>query len=206
MVVVCLAAGCSRTVTPIVTYGEQMAVEVTLRGNVDAGSNGYFMVLSADPNYKIPLPWPNQIDAAPEMLEPGTTPLIGSIEAYYSNFYNSWSGYVLLEPAGYTLVKGPFVLGQSATREYLSPPGAASSKLTFLVRLGSLYSTIPDKIYFDFVSVPWIGGSAKIPKDHLPSTNNYISKVTGSIVEVTEFEEASIEASLDILKVKIEVQ
>lgn len=198
--------GCSRTVTPIVTYGEQMIVEVTLRGNVDTSANCYFMVFGSDQNYKIPLPWPNQIDAAPEMLEPGTVPLVGSIEAYYSNFYNSWSGYVLLEPAGYTLVKGPFVLNQVSTREFLSPLGAVSSKLNFEFRLGRLFTTIPDKIYFDVVSVPWTGGGARIPKDHLPSTNNYISKVTGSIIEVPEFEETSVEASLDILKVRVEIQ
>ena len=39
--------GCARTVTQIVTYGDQMAVEVELRGTMEVNANRYFLVLAA---------------------------------------------------------------------------------------------------------------------------------------------------------------
>ncbi|MDD5382965.1 MAG: hypothetical protein PHH60_04855 [Candidatus Margulisbacteria bacterium] len=198
--------GCARNVTPIVSAGDQIVVEVTLRGNIDVSANRYFLVLSADPNYKIPLPPPYQLDDAPELIEPGTTPLIGSAEAYYTNFYSTWSGYVLADPIGYTLVKGPFTIGQSPTREVLSTLGNISTKVSFSFRLGRLFATVPDQIYFDIIALPWANGLAKIPADHLPTSSNYILKYSGSYVVVDDTEDSSLDPSIDILKCRVDIQ
>lgn len=198
--------GCARTVTQLVTYGDQMVVEVTLKGNLDADANRYFLVVSDRSDYKVPLPPPDLIEEAREFIEPGTNPTVGSSEAYYTNFYSTWSGYIILEPSGITLVKGPFVIDQTPTEEVLGNLGEVSTKINFSFRLGKIFDTVPDPIYFDFVTVSWPDGPEKIPDDHLPSTNNYISKVSGSIVTVNDEEDSELDPSLDILDCKVEIQ
>ncbi|MBU1026577.1 MAG: hypothetical protein KKA31_02485 [Candidatus Margulisbacteria bacterium] len=199
-------SGCAKTVTQLVTYGDEMVVEVTLRGNVDIGANRYFLIVSSDPAYKVPLPAPDYLEDAPELIEPGDTPSIGSVEAYYTNFYNTWSGYVILDPSGFTMVKGPFVVGTTPTREVLSSLTEISSILTFSFRLGRMFATVPDQVYFDFVTVPWPDGNIKIPTDHLPSSNNYILKISGSLVTIDDETDLDLEASEDIVNCRVEIQ
>jgi hypothetical protein len=204
--VISLIAGCAQTVTQLVAFGDQMAVEVTLKGKADVNANRYFLVVSSNPSYKVPLPPPDIISEAPELVEPGIIPAAGSPEAYYANFYSTWSGYVILDPGGYYLIKGPFVIGQTPTREVLSGLGEIGTKLNFSFRLERIFSTVPDQIYFDFISVAWPSGQAKIPSDHLPSTNNYISKTVGSIVTVVDGEDSGLDAGLDIVSCRVEIQ
>ncbi|MFH1683669.1 MAG: hypothetical protein ABIA67_02170 [Candidatus Margulisiibacteriota bacterium] len=201
-----IASGCSRTVTPIVSYGEELVVSVTLRGNIDLNSNRYFMVISDNANYKIPLPPPDQLDVAPEFIEPDMTPQVGSLEAYFTNFFSTWSGYVILNTTGYELVKGPFIQGQAPTREVLATLGNISNTISFSFTLDRLFATIPDQIYFDVVSVPWPTGEEKVPSDHLPSSDNSISKIAGSIKNIDDDQDNSLDASLDILDCRVEVQ
>lgn len=205
--VVCLLlVGCARTVTQLVTYGEQMVVEVTLRGNFDVNANRYFLVLSDRSDYKVPLPPPDFLEEAPEFLEPGMTPTTGSPEAYQNNFYSTWSGYIVIDTSGYSLVKGPFVLGQVPTREVIGNIGEASDRLSFSFRLGRIFSAIPNPIYFDLVAVPWPDGGEKIPADHLPTTNNYISSLEGSVITVEDDPAGALDASLDIENCRVEIQ
>jgi hypothetical protein len=199
-------SGCAKTVTPLVNYGEQLLVTVTLRGTADPSNNRYFLVLSADPNYRLPLPPPNQLSLAPEFIEPEMTPVTGSREAYFTNFFNSWSGYLIMEPLGFTLVKGPFSTSQTPTREVQQGLGTLSNTLTFSFRLGKLWATVPDKIYFDVVTVPWPSGLEKVPADHLPTTNNNISKLSGSIVVVDDLQDPGVDVGLDIINCRLEVQ
>ncbi len=200
-------AGCAKTVTQYVTYGNQMVVEVTLRGTMEVSANRYFMVLATDAGYKIPLPPPDNIDY--EFIEPGTVPRLGSMEAYYANFYSSWEGYCMVEPAGYFLVDGPFIQGVEITREVLTTIGEVSTKIKFNFRLNQIFQTaVPDIIYFDFVSVPWPADAAKLPADHLTSTNAYISsaKVSGSTQTVNDEANYALPGSLDILQCTVTIQ
>lgn len=207
LVVSCLLlVSCARTVTQIVTPGDEMLVEVTLRGTLDADANRYFLVVSTSENYSIPLPSPDLNMDTPELIEPGTTPTTGSEEAYHTNFYSTWSGYIIIDPAGYSLVRGPFAADQTPTREVIANLGEASAKISFSFRLGQIFETIPDQIYFDFITVSWPDGAQKIPDDHLPSINNYISKISGSIVPIDDGEDSELDPSLDILDCKVEIQ
>jgi hypothetical protein len=202
------SSGCARTVTPLWTYGDQMLVEVTMKGAIATNANRYFLALSLDPNYKIPLPPPDLDQEAPEFIEPGMTPLVGSPEAYYTKFFSTWSGYIVLDLNEYYLAKGPFVINQSFTREVISVLEETGEKITFSFRLEQMFGALPDQtqIYFDFVSVPWPDGEEKIPTDHLPSTNNYISNIAGSIFSVDDLEDPSLDPSLDIVKCRVEIQ
>lgn len=212
LVVSCLLlVSCARTVTKIVTYGSEMVVEVELRGTMEANSNRYFMVLSSNSNYKFSLPSPdNIINGVPyEFIEPETTPYTGcgSAEGYYSNYYSSWSGYIYVGPEGYILVKGPFAQGQTATRESISSLGEVSSTVKFSFRLEKIFgSTIPDTIYFNFVSVDWPTDSAKFAKDYLSTTNPYISKVQYSTVTISDEEDSTLNPALDVLSCKVTIQ
>jgi len=198
-------AGCAKTVTTIVTYGDQMVVEVTLRGTMEATANRYFMVLSSDPVFKVPYPPPDNISY--ELIEPGTTPLLGSITDYYTNYYSTWSGYIAVEPGGFFSVAGPFVEGVTITRESISTLGEPSTKITFNFRLSRIFgASIPSTIYFDFLSVPWQTDQPKLPADRLTSTNAYISKVVSSAITITDEENLSLDAATDILKCTVSIQ
>lgn len=201
-----LASGCAQTVTQLVTFGDQMSVEVTLKGTMEVNANRYFLVVSSNPVYKVPLPPPDIIADAPEFIEPGMVPTTGSPEAYYTNFYSTWSGYIVLDSGGYSLVKGPFVINQTPTREVLSGMGEISAKISFSFSLDRIFAAVPDQIYFDFISVAWPDGQARIPSDHLLTTNNYISKAVGSIVTVVDGEDSGVDGSLDIISCRVEIQ
>ncbi len=200
------SSGCARTVTSIVTYGDQMVVEVSLRGTLDINNDRYFMVCSADPNFKIPLPPPDNIIF--EFIEPGMSPQQGSLSDYYTNYYSTWSGYVVMDPSGFTLVKGPFTLGVDASREVIATPGDLNtSKIRFTFPLERLFgASVPDKIYFDFATVPWPTGAQKFCADHLTTTNAYISKVSGSIQTIYDGEDGSVDAALDIVSCTVTIQ
>ncbi len=202
-----IAAGCARTVTSIVDFGETMVVEVTLRGTINYNANRYFLVLSDKAAFKIPLPSPYVDLSSPEFLEPGMTPTLGSIEAYYSNYYSTWSGFIEADPAGYELVPGPFILGAATTKESLGNYGTIGAKLNFTFNLAKVFgAALPDKIYFDIVAVPWPDGLAKIPDDHLNSTNAYISKISGSTASFSDPVDESVAAERDILTLQVEIQ
>lgn len=205
-ILIIILLGCARLVTPIITYGDQMEVTVTLRGTMEVNSSRYFMVISSTESYKIPLPSPDIIEAAPEFIEPGMTPHLGTEEAYYSHYFSTWSGYIILDPGGYYLIRGPFVISQTNSREVVSALDDIDTKITFSFRLGRIFDTVPDKIYFDFITVPWSEGSEKMPADHLPSTGNYISKVSGSILNIDDETNNSLDASLDIIKCRVKVE
>lgn len=206
-----LCLGCAKTVTQVVIFGDQLVVEVTLRGTMEVGANRYFLVLSSQqllgssPNFKVPLPPPDNYSF--EFIEPGMTPQLGSIADYYTNYYSTWAGYVMVEPAGNVLVKGPFVLGQSTTREVLSSLGTVSSKIKFNFRLSQIFGdSVPNPIYFDFVAVNWPADSAKMAADHLASTNAYFSKVSGTTITIQDEENNTLNSSLDILDCTVTVQ
>ena len=196
--------GCSRFATPLVVYGDQMVVEVTMRGTLDVYNNRYFMVLSTSSAYSVPLPPPDNISY--EFIEPGDTPILGTEEAYYTNYFSSWASYIILEPAGYYLANGPFVYNQTATREQIAPLGSVTNKISFTYDLSEIFTTIPDNIYFDIISVEWPTGQVKYAADHFASTNNYISKIQGSILNVTDSQDASLAVDLDIVSCRVEIQ
>ncbi|MBU0630334.1 MAG: hypothetical protein KKC80_05380, partial [Candidatus Margulisbacteria bacterium] len=201
-----LITGCARTVTQIVPSGAEMVVEATMLGTVETTANRYFMVLSDSAGYKVQLPLPQPAGGRDELLEPGTTPMYGSREAYYINYYSTWSGYIITDPAGYFLVKGPFIFGASTTREVLSTTAASGNKLLFSFRLDQIFgATIPDTVYFDLITVPWPDGAEKIPADHL-QMSNYVSKVAGTELTIVDDSDSSAAPSLDISKVVIRIQ
>jgi len=205
IIILLLIQGCAKTVTPIVTFGEQMIVTVTLRGNFDVINNRYFLVLASSASLNIPLPPPDNIEY--EMIEPGTDPISGSEEAYYLNYYSTWNGYSILEPGGYYLVAGPFVQNQTNTRESLGFIGNVNKTIVFNFDLSKVFgTTIPGNIYFDVVTVDWPDGHMKLPYDHLTSTNAYISKVSGSVVNIDDGQDAALESSLDIISCKAEIE
>lgn len=205
LVLVFILAGCSKTVTQIITYGDQMIVDVTLRGTMEVNANRYFLVLASTESYRIPLPPPDGFNV--EFPEPGTAPQQGSMADYYTNFFSTWSGYVVTEPGGYFLAPGPFILNQPVTREALSSLGEIGTHIRFNFSLSQIFGdNVPDIIYFDFVTVSYPPDGAKMPADHLTSTNTYIRKLSGSTLTVTDDDNLSIDPSLDIKSCTVTIQ
>jgi hypothetical protein len=197
--------GCARNVTQIVDYGEQMMVTVTLRGTVEVAANRYFLVLSGNSGLTVPHPPPDN-PSRYEMIEPGTVPINGTLADYYTNYYSTWGGYVIADTGGYFTVMGAFIEGQAITRESLTNLGTPSTTLNFTVPLNKIFSSTPNTIYFDFITVDWPDGQPKIPSDRLTTTNAYISKLSGSIQSIDDTEDPGVDAALDILRCRIEMQ
>jgi hypothetical protein len=201
-----LVSGCARTVTQIAPSGAEMVVQVTMRGTVEATANRYFLVVSGTSAYKVQLPLPQPGGTRDELLEPGTIPMYGSMEAYFNNYYSTWTGYVITEPAGYFLGQGPFVFGASSTREVLSTTAPSGSFFNFTIRLEQLFgANVPDIIYFDILTVPWVTGAEKLPADHL-MMSNYVSKIAGTELTINDDPDSSVPSSLDLNKVVVKIQ
>ncbi len=203
--------GCARTVTNV-NFGAAMSVTVTLRGSADVNNNRYFLVLSDSPIFKTPLPLAENASRY-EFLEPdGTLPRDTSqaLADYYTNFFSTWSGYIMLDNASqYFLVAGPFTQGTAITRTPFAVFAGGTNKLTFTFQLNQLFSAgVPATAYFDVISVPWPSGSYKYASDHLNSTNAYISTLSGSTVTVQDTIDYATpaDASLDILTCEATVQ
>ncbi len=204
--------GCARTVTNV-NFGTSLVVTVTLRGNADVANNRYFMVCGTTPSLKVPLPYPyNNVGGINyEFLEPdGTTPRDGTtLEAYYTNYFSTWAGYVVLDNSGFFAVPGPFALGSPIVRTSpFSFYTAGTNKIAFNLPLTQIYSNtgLPNTAYFDFVTVDWPAGGPKYSRDHIEATNAYISTQTGSSITIVDPADSTINPSLDILTCEVTVQ
>jgi hypothetical protein len=192
-------------VTSIIPYGRQITFEINLAGTADPLNNRYFIVFGNNASFQIPLPPPDNIDH--ELIEPGTLPFQGDIADYYTRYYNSWAGYIIVEPGGYFLARGPFVVGEPLTREALASLGEPGSKLKVTFDLEYIYgNSIPATIYFDALSVRWVDDQLKLPADHLNSTNAYISSISGSQTTVNDDLNETLPAGLNILNCTVKIE
>lgn len=200
--------GCAKTVTNV-NFGAQMIVTVTLRGNADVLANRYFMVLASGPAFKTPLPPPDNPNNF-EFLEPDGTPYDAShpLADYFTNFFSTWAGYLVLSNGAYFSVPGPFVSGEAIGRNPLANFDSANpNKLVFNFQLNQIFSSgVPATAYFDVITVPWPASGPKIAADHLNSTNAYISTLSGSANTFSDPLDLSLDQSLDILTVEVTVQ
>lgn len=196
--------GCARQVTQIVTYGSEMNVEITLRGDFDVVNNRYFMILAEEESFSIPLPPPDSLD---EFLEPGTSPQIGDIADYYTKYYSTWDAYILVDNNGYRLAKAPFTVGTQPTYESIALLEETSNKLSFNLGLGEIFGTsVPSNIYFDIITVDYPIDDQKFLKDRISPPTYNISKIQSSLVEQEDEEDLSIEAGLDIINWKVRIE
>lgn len=199
-----MAFGCARTVTQVLDFGTQMGVSVKFREKIDVTNNRYFMVLSTSESFSIALPPPDSMD---EFLEPGDLPQTGSIADYYTDYYSTWSGYIVVDETGYYINKGPFFIGDSTTREVLSTLPELTDTISFNFRLSQIFgSTIPDTIYFDIICANYPNGAEKFLKDHIAPPVRTISKVSGSLASGSVAENTVLSGSQDIINWAVEVQ
>ena len=204
---------CAKTVTQV-NFGSTMLVTVTLRGNADIANNRYFMVLSADQNFKAPLP-PLENSGYYEFLDlaSNTLPVDNShpLADYYANFFTTWAGYVKLDTSGYAAVPGPFTSSLEAIpgATSITGTGLGTNTLSFNFQLTQIFATVPSTVYFDVITVPWTAGQQKIPADHINASNLSIATLsgstTGTITDLTDYGVSS-DPSLDILNCKVTVQ
>lgn len=204
MSLVILMTGCSRYVTPIVTYGSQLTVEVTFRGNLDTDRFRYFMIFSTQEAFSYPVP-PPEGTTLDEFLEPGDLPVSGDNSSYFTNYYSTWTAYIVLNSAGYYLAKGPFISTVAISKESVGL-SEVPNKFTFTVSLSRVFgTTIPDFIYFDVISADYPAGSYKYLQDRLAPPTQSISKVSGSLISGNRPENADLDAGLDIISWKARV-
>ncbi|KAF0133888.1 MAG: hypothetical protein FD145_1000 [Candidatus Saganbacteria bacterium] len=199
-------SGCARNVTQIVTYGTQMTVTVSFRGAIDLTNNRYFVVISSQESYSLPL-LPPEGSSTDEFLEPGDSPISGSISDYYSKYYSSWHSLVVADNLGIFIIPGPFSTTSSTTREIISTIPAISDNISFTIRLDKIFtSSVPETIYFDIISANYPPSSQKYLKDHIAPPGRSISKVTGSILSQSDESKSDIDASQDITTWTVKIE
>ncbi|MBI5701697.1 hypothetical protein HZC34_07670 [Candidatus Saganbacteria bacterium] len=198
-----ILAGCSRTVTTMPTFGNELNIEITLGASADVINNRYFVIFSTMESYQIPLPPPDSQD---EFLEPGSAPQPGakSISDYFSQYYSTWSSYVVIDSQGYSLVNGPFIATNAVTRELISGLGTVTNKLAFTVRLDRLFgATLPKQLYIDVIAASYPQNSLKVLKDRIsPPTNNF-EPIKGTVISKSDETSSDLNSALDILSWKI---
>ena len=188
--------GCARSVTEVITYGNELTVAANFRGTLDYANNTYYLILSTREAFTIPY----QPYSPYEFIEPGLPPSDPSMDFY--EHYRTWDGYVILGSSGIIwLVKGPFTssaecvyrANQVQVGEYQV---TSDNQWTFHFRVDQLYSTAetPTTIYFDLVAVD---NSTKHLLDHL-ETIGYINTYRDSTTSGTNGENSGISAAADI--------
>jgi hypothetical protein len=204
-IVVGFSLGCSRTVTEVVTYGNEMTVTVTFRGNLDLPNSDYFMILSSQEAYQIPYD-PTQPQM--EFIEPGIAPTDPAMDYY--PYYRTWDGYVIMDNSSsgvIWLVKGPFNSSAESYASYsrvqIGTFSSSSSQWTFHFTLSTLYGSaeLPSNIHFDVVSV---STATNRLQDHLTS-GLYIKSYRYSTASGVDAENTDIAASHDILSYSLQI-
>lgn len=189
-------AGCAKTVTPLPVVGNQISLEMTLRGNIDTANNKYYLILSSSSPL---VPYKDIYFFAPgENYDLNKMNVYTDLNSYYTNYFTAWSDFIDLKGSIFTVTNGPFVaaLHTSYTPQYLAAgaSGAATNKITLTFNLSRL-SSIPQTLYFNFVTVDKDG----YERDYLKATDNKISTVTGTqILGRVESMDPTVDASLDI--------
>jgi len=201
-----ILTGCSRTVTVIPSFGTQMTVTATFRGNIDLSNNRYFMVISTNESYSFPM-LPPEGGSLDEFLEPGDSPVVGDKADYFTKYYSTWHSYIILDSLGYYLVRGPFAITNTITRELISSTIPQTNYLNFTIRLDRIFgASLPDNIYFDVISVDYPAGAQKYLKDHIAPPGRSISSVSGSILSQNDEVKDDINESLDIISWSVSIE
>lgn len=199
-----IAAGCSNTVTQLLPFGDELLVRVSFRQNIDYINNRYFMVISTSEAPSIPLGPPDSLD---EFLEPGTLPQIGDVQDYYNNYYSTWHSYIILDANGFSLVKGPFVYNTPTVKETFQFVVGDTNEIQFNLSLGRIFgNNLPQKFYFNIVSVDYPSSGAKYLKDKISPPDHYIVINKGAVISKTDDENTNISGSLDILDWEVKIE
>jgi len=196
LLIACLISGCASFVTERVPFGTRMTVDVSFSSSINFSQNKYYFVISSDPDYQIPLP-PDY-----EFIEPGIPPMDPQID--YLQFYETWSGYVVLDSGILYLVSGPFTsTAESYGRIQVGGPLEVTNGFNFQFILDEVYgSELPDTIHFDLITVD----STRFVQDHLTTPNKSIIRYDGMIVTGSDESYPDIDPSLDILGWSVSIQ
>lgn len=199
-----LVGGCARTVTQMPTYGNEMLFEITLQGNYDVINNKYFIVFSTMEGYQIALPQPDGMD---EFLVPGDLPQPGGIstQEYFSKYYSTWTGAIVIDSQGYQLIKGPFNINNTISREVFATLDNVSNKLIFTIDINRIYgSTLPRNIYLDIITASYPAGTFKSLKDRISPPVYSFEPIKGSVISYNDTDQVSLaEPSLNITNWKV---
>jgi hypothetical protein len=150
------------------------------------------MVFSTREGISIPIP-PPEGSSLDEFLEPGDSPVIGTKTPYFTNYYSTWSSYIVVDSLGYYNANSPYIETAAPTREVIAPITLPTNKLRFSISLARIFPNgVPDYIYFDIISVNYPTTTAISPnlqkylKDHAAPPNRSISKTFGSVLTETD--------------------
>ena len=191
-----LAGGCAKTMTERVPFGSTVSVSVDFASNIDFSGSKYYFVVASGSDYQIPLPSPKY-----EFVEPGIPPTDPQVD--YFQYYDTWSGYVVVDAGMIYLVPGPFTSsGESYQRIPVGGPIPVGRNISFHFSVDQLFgSSPPDTLYFDIVSV----ASTHYIADHL-DRSGVILKYEGMIASGSDEGGSCTNPSLDILDWTVSIQ
>ena len=204
-----LEFGCARTVTVLPDAGNQLQLEITFRGEIDPSANRYYLVLSGT---SVLLPYTGTYFFGPgEAYDTDKLNVSTDLAYYYTNYYSTWTDFILLKDSSFLITNGAFVSSTLHTtytpsllifRTIPSEDPDANKKINLTLFFNRL-SSLPSTLYFNFISVDKDG----YMRDYLRSTDNSISTNTGSAIsEKRETEDPAIDGGLDIISWNMVVQ
>jgi len=199
-----LFQGCAKTVTIIPSAGTILSIEFSLRSEPTSSSK-YFVIIATNEAYQLP-----SLTSYDELLEPGEAPQAGgqTEEYYYTNYYSTWASYIAIDKNfGSFSAKGPFIFGQTATKESVSTYSISGETISIQINLDKLFadaSTI-SQFYIDIAAVDHPDASYKLLNDRL-SSSNFIKVLTGEMIYGNDTEDSSIDSALDIKNWKVKIE
>jgi hypothetical protein len=191
-----VAAGCSRTVTPLFPEGKTISLNIDFKDNIDGVNNNYYIIMRSAAAPNIPF-------TPIEFNEPDDTPSQPEID-YFGDYFSTWDYYFLLEGNTIYLASGPFVTSEAVTIEAIASwPGNKPKNLFITYDITRLYPTaVPNMLYFDVVTVD---NENKTVKDNLSTVNSSLTSqyidttYAGTFVKGSDEETEGINMSLDII-------
>ena len=213
-----ITASCARTVTSKVIIGDDLQVELTLRGSPDALKYRYYFVFSAS---RTPLLPPSLQDylVGPGEVYDETRINVGTgtdvdIDYYYQNYFYSWSDFVVYKDSTFYLTNstnqgGYFDANTTTPNHYdnnsINPNFSytseiSSNKITLTFPLSMFSTSNVTAIYFRIFTVD----ENSYMTDYTASTEVLTNEVN-NYISGTELTDTTLDSALDISSWKLRI-
>lgn len=197
-----LNIGCAKTVTQLPNIGNQLNIEIALRGDTDSSKYSYYILFGQSPPV---IPYADKYFFGPgENYDQDKMDIERKLDYYYKTYFSTWSDFIVLKNNSFYITNGAFASFEAHSnfsRQFLAV-NASKSKINLVLYFSRL-SAIAQNLYFNFVCVDENG----YIKDFLRSSDNKVSVNQGSrIFSSVEPQDALLSPALDIISWDLVVQ
>lgn len=199
---VILICGCAKTVTQLPNVGNQLNIEIVMRGDMDSSKYSYYILFGSSSPV---IPYIDKYFFAPgENYDQDKMDIEKKLDYYYKTYFSTWSDFIVLKDNTFYITNGAFPSFEAHSnfsRQFLAV-NSSKSKINLVLYFSRL-SAVSQDLYFNFICVDDKG----YIKDFLRSSDNKISVNQGSrIFSSVEPQDAALAPALDIISWDLVVQ